>query len=265
MPVIFPSAADAWITILKRIMMYGTETSPRGFPTKEILCNSIAFDMNYPVIKSDERKLSYKFMAAEALWIITGDDRVETIAPYNKNISQFSDDGKVFFGAYGPKIIDQIPYATKALLDDPDTRQSVINIWRENPPKSKDIPCTITMVFHIRDNKLHTHVTMRSSDAWLGVPYDFFNYTAVSINMIQMLRHNKPEYKNLELGHCYWTAASSHIYARNFESVKKVLEDTTINKGSRVPLDVLDNYSNLVQSLMQTRAIEKETIWKIRG
>ena len=56
----------------------------------------------------------------------------------------------------------------------------IINIWRENPRSSKDIPCTLSLQFFLREASdqlwLHTIATMRSNDAWLGVPYDTFNF-----------------------------------------------------------------------------------------
>ena len=75
-------------------------------------------------------------MAAEALWILSGDNKVETIAPYNKNIKQFSDDGIIFQGAYGPRIISQLDYVIESLRKDRESRQAVLTIWNPNPKPS---------------------------------------------------------------------------------------------------------------------------------
>ena len=211
-PQYFDSATEAWQYQLQYILDNGSKVSPRGKPTLEVDHPSLAIDMRRPAVHVKERGLNYSFMAAEALWMIRGDDTVSGIAPWNSNIEKFSDDGETFFGAYGPKIVDQADYVVDKLLEDPSTRQAVLTIWRENPPESKDIPCTVTMDFQIRDGKLDCHVYMRSSDIWLGLPYDIFNFSAVAAWIA--CRHN--ERVGLEgkadLGTLYWTAGSSHLY-----------------------------------------------------
>ena len=97
-----------WQGLLNVVMTHGHETSPRGQKTKELLGVKTMIDMTQPVITISERKLGYRFMAAEAAWIMSGDNRVATISPYSKAISNFSDDGILFFGAYGPRIRDQL-------------------------------------------------------------------------------------------------------------------------------------------------------------
>ncbi len=134
-----------WINHACKLAMDGDEIAPRGKKTKELLCQSITIDMRRPVLTIPGRKLNYKFMAAEAYWILSGDDKVETISPFCKNIAQFSDDGERFFGAYGPKIQDQLPYVIEKLTEDPFSRQAGLTIWRENPPATKDVPCTISI------------------------------------------------------------------------------------------------------------------------
>lgn len=209
-----------WLEAINDILTNGDEVSPRGQKTKEILQRTIEVDMRRPVLTIPQRKLSYKFMAAEAYWILTGDNRVATIAPYNKNISQFSDGGETFFGAYGPKILSQMDYVIKKLMADPDSRQAGLTIWRECPPETKDVPCTVAIFFNIRNGLLNCHVFMRSSDVWLGVPYDVFNFSMLS-HMICCF-FNSDEIK-VRPGTLYLTAASSHLYERNFETARECI------------------------------------------
>ena len=64
--------------------------------------------MNYPIVLSKARSLGYKFMVAEAFWILSGRNDVEFMDKFSNKIKDFSDDGIFFNGAYGPKIIDQL-------------------------------------------------------------------------------------------------------------------------------------------------------------
>jgi thymidylate synthase len=227
-----------WLIALDHILSSGKKVSPRGKLTKEILQRTLTVDMKQPVLTIPDRKLSYQFMAAEAYWILSGDYRVETIAPYNKHISQFSDDGKTFAGAYGPKIQNQLNYVIHALYKDPDTRQAGLTIWRENPTPSKDIPCTVALFFNIRDDLLNCHAFMRSSDVWLGIPYDVFNFSMLSHLICAHLHgvniHTRP-------GQLFLTAASSHLYEQHFEQAKKCLEDYGQRSVLQVPMALSEN------------------------
>jgi thymidylate synthase len=211
-------------------MDHGKQVSPRGQSTLEIQHASKSFDMRYPVVDCPPRKISRKFLSGEAYWILTGDDSVSGIVAYNKRIADFSDDGETFFGAYGPPIIHQLPYVVRTLAEDPDTRQAVLTIWRPSPPKTKDMPCTITMAFNIREKMLNTHVFMRSSDVWLGWVYDMFNFSMVSA--LVACEVNKMCSKTVgDLGTLYWTAASSHLYDRDTQQAMEC-----VGKGYGEPL-----------------------------
>lgn len=212
----------SWRMSARRILKSGAVVFPRGLETLEVLHNTMEVSMRQPVLTVPERKLSYQFMAAEAYWILTGDDRVETISPYNSRISDFSDDGIRFFGAYGPEILSQLDYVVDKLKRDVNTRQAGLTIWRKNPPITKDVPCTVSVFFTIRKYRLNCHVFMRSSDVWLGIPYDVFNFSMLS-HLVCCRINNNPSYM-VDPGILYLTAASSHVYRDNINQLKKCLD-----------------------------------------
>lgn len=242
----FNSTNIAWIGLLDMIMSRGQESSPRGKKTKELLGIKSLIDMKQPVISIKERKLGYRFMAAEAAWIMSGDNRVSTISPYSKAISNFSDDGILFFGAYGPRVRDQLGHVLQALCGDYDSRQAVITIWRSNPRPSKDIPCTISCQFMIRNNMLHCFMNMRSSDAWLGVPYDWFNFSMLSYGVCLLLREKGV---NVEPGLLHFYAASQHLYEPNYAGAEQCLEGEVLGAIKPINLDDFPTYDHLVRHL----------------
>lgn len=215
--------SHTWLSALNDILTNGDLVSPRGKRTKEIPQRTMVVDMRRPVLRVPDRSLSYRFMAAEAFWILSGDDRVETIAPYNSRIKDFSDDGERFFGAYGPKIKAQLPYIIEKLNADEDSRQAGLTIWRECPPQTKDVPCTVAIFFAIRNNKVNAHVFMRSSDVWLGVPYDVFNFSMLAHLVCGLLNEHRPLADAVVPGKLFLTAASSHLYEVNWDDAKLCL------------------------------------------
>lgn len=241
------NANTAWLRQLDIIIHEGRSVSPRGQPTLELPQSTLTVDMRHPVITIKERSLNYRFMAAEALWILSGDDRVATISPYNSRISQFSDDGKTFFGAYGPKLVSQLPYVVNKLVEDPDTRQAGLTFWRECPPATKDVPCTIAMFFSIRSGELNCHVFMRSSDIWLGIPYDVFNFSMIAHQVCAFVNQRRagraieemkiPVFDVLTPGTLYLTAASSHLYDRDLEPAKAVMKEQYNPIGKNAVVD----------------------------
>ena len=220
------TAETAWRQLLFSILKGGREVSPRGQKTLEVLhTNIVRCDLANAVVTSPLRKMAYGFMCAEALWIQDGDNRVEPLVKFNPRMAQFSDDGVTLAGAYGPRIMPQFQYVVDALKKDRDTRQAVLTIWTPNPTPSKDLPCTVAMTFSIREGLLHQHVFMRSSDAWLGVPYDLFSFSLVGVRVACEYNAQAREDLKLMLGTLSVSITSSHLYEQHFDAARAVLTE----------------------------------------
>lgn len=222
------SSSVVWLGMINDILTYGAEVNqngrehePRSRKTLELLANRTVWDMSFPLVLLKARKMSYKFAFAEALWILKGDNRLEPMATYASYLRNFSDDGLTLSGAYGPPFVDQAGYVVDCLTKDVNSRQAVVSLWRPRPGPSKDIPCTLSLQWMIRSLRLHCVATMRSSDAWLGVPYDVSTFSILSAAILIRLR--KPDVK---LGNLYLTAGSQHLYAIDHKPAEECLETT---------------------------------------
>ena len=262
------SATFAWLEQCSLILATGEYAIPRNIPILEVRQSTVTIDMSYPLVTCPARKLNYSFAAAEALWILNGDNRVETIAPYNPNIAQFSDDGVIFNGAYGPRIQSQINFVLEKLIEDRDTRQAVLTIWTPKPVKSKDTPCTVAMSFMIRKDKLHCQVFMRSSDIWLGLPYDMFNFTMVAA-YVTCQYNNLTRDKRVSLGELSVTAASSHAYIQNCERIIECINDASSHDCNKLPTNFITEshwswiYDCLISCRDKNESLNPES-WIIR-
>lgn len=203
----------AYRSMLRNIIDLGEERPSRNGVCLEILSNSVVFDMNSPFITLPRRKVSLSFAVKEAEWILSGRNDI-----FHPNLKRYSDDGVVLTGAYGPKVVQQIDYVINTLRKDPWSRQAVMTIWERNPSPSKDIPCTVGLQFILRDSRLFTTVFMRSSDAWLGFPYDLFSFSMISLAILQGIGCTK-------LGSIAFMLGSSHIYETDLSSAADALED----------------------------------------
>lgn len=201
---------------LSTILKDGSEVRPRGMLTKEISPAIMIVDPLKTIYPSKLRNLNFAFLLAESLWYLTGRADTHLLSFYNSNIKNFSEDG-LHDGAYGPKIMAQIRYVIETLKKDPDSRQAIISLWRENPRPSKDVPCTSLFQFMIRDGKLNLYVTMRSNDIIFGNNYDVPSFALIQNVVASCL--------GIPLGKLFHTANSLHLYEMHFELANKLLEE----------------------------------------
>lgn len=122
-----------------------------------------------------------------------------------------------FWGAYGARVEVQVYEVVRKLQVDPWTRQAVIVLWDrflDNIPDKRDYPCTVALGFTLVEQfsgrrQLDMNVTMRSNDAWLGLPYDMFQFT--------QLQHTVARVLGVATGVYRHTAWSMHLYETNLE------------------------------------------------
>jgi thymidylate synthase len=100
---------------------------------------------------------------------------------------------------------DQLAYAIDQLVETPHSRRIVVNAWHPaNAAASTLPPCHYTFVFNVQDGRLNTHLTQRSGDVALGVP---FNVAAYSL-----LTHAVANRTGLDVGEFGHTVVDAHVY-----------------------------------------------------
>lgn len=147
----------------------------------------------------------------ELMWYLSADNSIRFIEHYIPIYGKFSNDGETANGAYGPRVFGKNPEsewqrAMGLLKVKPSTRNAVIQIYSNTDanPKNKDIPCTCTLHFVVRDEKLELHTHMRSNDAFMGLPHDIFSFT--------MMQEIAARELGVELGSYHHSVASLHLY-----------------------------------------------------
>lgn len=226
---VHPNIDSALREACMNVMTLGDVASPRGKMVREIVGERVAFDMRYPIVTNPARDIGYRFYAAEAYWILSGRNDLDFFRQLKMPfIWEFSDDGFLYSGAYGPKVVDQLTYVCDLLSEDSDTRQAVIEVWRPNPRPSRDIPCTLSFQFLARGNKLHCIQSMRSSDVWLGYPYDAFNAAMLTTYILLLLRARKKNgRRGLDVGTHTLVVGSQHLYETNWSKAQGLIADKT--------------------------------------
>ena len=159
----------------------------------------------------------------ELLWYLSKSDTLEFIKPY---VPKYEDEaeGGVLPGAYGPRLfrmreIDQVANICDLLKRKPSSKRAVIQLFNAEDlvGEKKEIPCTTTLQFHLRDTVLHMSVSMRSNDAFFGLPHDVFCFT--------MIHELIASYLNAKLGEYIHHAGSMHVYDEFIPRVKSYIEE----------------------------------------
>ena len=174
------------------------------------------------IMKSKIRKLPMRYCVGELLWYLSGNNKLSEIQKYTKAWDRMSDDGETVNSNYGYCIqkkfgFDQWEYVLNMLSKNEESRQAIIHIKTADRKESKDVNCTISLQFLIREGKLYMITYMRSNDLWMGFPNDVFQFTCMQICLAMKL--------NVDLGTYTHIAGSLHLYKRDFDKIYKDKND----------------------------------------
>ncbi len=205
----------------------GNEVSPRGLPTFEIENAVIRItDPSTTQPIGQNRGYSPGILAAEMLqWLSGTSDLVQLNAVSKDRFLNYSDDGVVLYGAYGPRAYATLNRAARILKKDPDSRQAVAVLWDgREVDETKDLPCTLSWGFRLRDGKLKMTTTMRSNDAWRGMAYDLTCMTRIGSAMAWALGVEFDEYTHV--------AYSLHVYHSDHDAISAL---TPVDSNAQQP------------------------------
>jgi len=109
---------------------------------------------------------------------------------------------------------DQIKYVLTELLKDNNSRRAVLSAWNPQDLNKMALPpCHILYIFNKTKHGLCCHLTLRSSDLFLGLPFNIASCALLTIIVAHILHINASK---ICLSIC-----DAHIYKEHIEQVKK--------------------------------------------
>ncbi len=160
----------------------------------------------------------------ELFWYLSEADSLDFITYYLPQLKEESVDGRTLYGAYGPRLFnqrghDQINNIKAALQKSKNTRRAVVQLFNAEDisNRKKEIPCTCTFQFICRENKLHMVVSMRSNDAFLGLPHDVFSFTMIQEIIARAL--------GCDVGEYFHYVACMHLYEEHREKARQYIDE----------------------------------------
>lgn len=177
----YSNARDAVVGELANLLHNGAKLESRNGEAMEVCGRRIIIE--HPTQRClvlPHRQDNIFAKIAETMWVLAGRDDLQYLSSYLPRAIDFSDDGKVWRAAYGPRLfrwnrygtasVNQVAECLRLLKEDPSTRRAVMVIFDPTLDYvvSKDIPCNNWIQWLIRGGKLQMHVALRSNDAMWG-------------------------------------------------------------------------------------------------
>lgn len=213
-----------YLDLVRSVIDNGVRKKTRtGVDTISYFCAFYKVDLSdgFPLLTT--KKMHWKSLLHEVLWYLSGENHIRNLKQHTKIWDAWADENGVLETAYGyywrhfPSAqknkegewvvceVDQLQYVIDEIKRNPSSRRLVISAWEPgNATTSKLPPCHYTFVFNVNDGKLNCHLTQRSGDIALGIPFNLAAYSLLTQIIAQQV--------GLKLGQFAHTIVDAHIY-----------------------------------------------------
>lgn len=211
--------------LVERILSDGVRKENRtGVDTLSVFGDTRRYDLaeGFPLLTT--KKVSWKNIVAELLWFMSGDPTIDFLHKHKcKFWDPWAKEDNTVPSAYGnfwrrfpvpheqrmgvmhAATVDQLAWVIELLKTQPNTRRAVVSAWAPSNAHTSDLPpCHVLFVFNATGNTLNLHLTQRSADIALGVPYNIPSY-ALLLTLVA-------RFVGMEPGTFVHTLVDAHIY-----------------------------------------------------
>ena len=252
-----PTLDDLMHEVMDAILHDGHNINPTKGPCREI--DGVLLELENPrarISRTETRGKPYSCLG-ELCWYLARTNDLAFIQ-YYLPAYRFHADGDKIYGGYGPRLFDwrgdnQFERVRAILERNPDSRRAVIQLFDAGDllQSYKDIPCTCTIQFMIRRNRLLMFASMRSNDAYLGLPHDIFCFTMLQEIMARSL--------SVEVGPYKHSVGSLHLYDETMPAARRFLnEGWQSTKMAMAPMPVADPWPAIRELLFVESALRQD-------
>lgn len=235
-----------YLELLDKVLYHGIKSEDRtGTGTLSLFSETLKMDLKegFPLLTT--KFVNYEAVLNELLWFIGGHTNITTLN------SKIWDQWATMDGDIGPMYgaqwrnwegqkhesglnfsIDQLAHTIENIKNRPYSRRHVISAW--NPaylpneqmnPRINVLegnmalaPCHHFYQFYVRNGELNLHFSMRSTDVFLGLPFNIASYATLLI-MVANLTGLKPRMLS-------YHGVDVHLYKNHIEQAKEQLSRT---------------------------------------
>lgn len=220
-----------YLDLLEKIMNEGVDRGDRtGTGTRSVFGHQMRFDLSegFPLLTT--KKIHTRSVIIELLWFLRGDTNIRWLLDHNVAIwDEWADEDGNLGPIYGKQwrawegadgeTYDQIARVIADIKSNPNSRRLIVNAWNVGELSQMALtPCHAMFQFYVADGRLSCMLYQRSSDVFLGVPFNIASYA--------LLTHMVAQVTGLEVGEFIWWSGDTHLYSNHFEQVAEQLTRT---------------------------------------
>lgn len=196
-------------------------------------------DGTVPVLTT--KKIYLHAVVHELLWFIQGSGNIEYLKTHNVRIwnewaNAAGDLGPVYgvqwrhLAAMDGSEIDQLAQLIELIKRDPDSRRLIVDSWTVDKISQMALPpCHMMWQMFCIDDTLSMQLYIRSSDAFLGLPFNIAQY-GTFLHMIAQVCE-------LGVGELIITIGDLHIYTNHLDQVKTQLARSSYGESPAIYLN----------------------------
>lgn len=218
-----------YLKLIAEIMQHGKSKPTRGIhDVKSIFGAQLRFDMRHGFPLLTTKKMPFKILLHELLWFISGSSDVTYLHEHKIHYwDGFLHEGSNDLGrVYGVQWrhwrrpdgseFDQLQWAIDEIKHNPNSKAILVNAWNAGELKEMRLPpCHTMFQFDVTKGKLRLQLYQRSSDVFLGLPFNIAQY-AMLLYMVAYLTNLEPRELIISIG-------NAHLYKNHIEPAKEQL------------------------------------------
>ena len=226
-----------YLDLLEDIVENGAKKMDRtGIGTLSVFGRQFRHNLNdgFPLLTT--KKLHFKSIIHELLWFLKGSSSIDYLKENKVSIwNEWADKNNNIGPMYGVqwtkwttkngKAINQIDSVIDSLKNNPNSRRILFHAWNveylpdEKLSIAKNLeqgkmalaPCHLLYQFYVVDGKLLGSLYIRSSDSFLGLPYNIASFS--------LLVHMLARVCNLKAHEIVITLGDAHAYLNHLEQI----------------------------------------------
>lgn len=209
-----------------------------GIGTNSLFFRTLSHNLQdgFPLITY--KRVFWKGVVEELLWMLKGETNVKSLQDKGVHIwDEWADANGDLGGIYGLQWrsfnyqtdCDQISNVIHSIKNNPNSRRHVVNAWsvRDLPTEDSSpqanvemgymalAPCHYAFQFYVQDGTLSCLMHMRSSDVFLGLPFNIAQYA--------LLTHIIAQQCELLTGMLHITLGDVHLYNNHREQALELI------------------------------------------
>ena len=184
------------------------------------------------------KKVFFKSIIRELLWYLSGETHIRNLREHTKIWDAWTSEeqnweiGRMYgyqwvnwekytenphTGQYEKSHINQIEEVIQLIKNNPESRRMVVTAWNPSVLDEIALPsCHAFFIFNVTGDKLNCHLTQRSGDIALGIPFNLACYATLT----QMIAQET----GYKLGQFSHYINDAHIYVNHVDGLKEQLK-----------------------------------------